>query len=73
LPRPLIKNGTIPHTTTSISLEAYRQKKCGMIKEEMETTVLEESWRQNVPVGPTFKLLMMMMFMKYNHKRQNIP
>jgi hypothetical protein len=38
----------------------YRQKKYGTTKEEMERTVLEESWRRNRPVGPSLKLLLMM-------------
>jgi hypothetical protein len=57
LARPLIKNGTIPRTTASISLQAYRQKKCGTTKEEMERTVLEESWRRNRPVGPSLEVI----------------
>jgi hypothetical protein len=35
----------------------YRQKKCGLTKEEIERTVLEESWKRNGPVGPSLEVI----------------
>jgi hypothetical protein len=32
-------------------------RKCGTTKEEMERTVLEESWRRNGPVGPSLEFI----------------
>jgi hypothetical protein len=38
----------------AIGLQA---EKCGTTKEEMETTVLEESWRRNGPVSPSLEVI----------------
>jgi hypothetical protein len=39
-----------------LQVYSYRQKKCGTTKEEMERTVLDESWRRNKPVGPNLEV-----------------